>query len=216
MTPYRTDKIDTPTGEYTIELHYDDGPEQPYDEGFGLALVGDRRHCDLNTGEHSDEILSLIRYHSRENAYNGNIYDSEIRSAAAIARYLRVKYGLKGIREIDHDFHVSEPSSDRGEAIHGLAWAPDDATDPYKYTDNAIKEWRAWANGEVYGFIVSGPDDEHVDSCWGFYGDEEYMLEIAHDGINTDVETRLETAERITQERLIAANHVGAGFIGII
>lgn len=34
--------------------------------------------------------------------------------------------------------------------------------------------WRAWANGEVYGFIVEDEDGKHLDSCWGFYGWDGY------------------------------------------
>ncbi len=35
-----------------------------------------------------------------------------------------------------------------------------------------IAEFNAWAEGEVYGFIVENEDGEHLDSCWGFYGDD--------------------------------------------
>lgn len=28
-----------------------------------------------------------------------------------------------------------------------------------------------YLTGNVYGFVIEKPDGEHVDSCWGFYGD---------------------------------------------
>lgn len=39
-----------------------------------------------------------------------------------------------------------------------------------------VKEYDDYLTGNVYGFIVSD-DEEHVDSCWGFFGDSEYAME---------------------------------------
>jgi hypothetical protein len=35
-----------------------------------------------------------------------------------------------------------------------------------------IETYLAWADGEVYGFVVEDEDGNHVDSCWGFYGED--------------------------------------------
>ena len=35
-----------------------------------------------------------------------------------------------------------------------------------------IETFLAWAEGEVYGYIVEDEDGEHLDSCWGYYGDD--------------------------------------------
>ena len=36
-----------------------------------------------------------------------------------------------------------------------------------------INEFLAWAEGEVYGFVVKDDETgETLDSCWGFYGDD--------------------------------------------
>lgn len=43
--------------------------------------------------------------------------------------------------------------------------------------DSYIKEFDQWQRGEVYGFVVSSDDDDHMDSCWGFIGDTEGCLE---------------------------------------
>lgn len=29
--------------------------------------------------------------------------------------------------------------------------------------------------GDVWGFVVEDKDGEHLDSCWGFFGDDEYF-----------------------------------------
>jgi hypothetical protein len=39
-----------------------------------------------------------------------------------------------------------------------------------------ISTWSAWADGEIYGYIVKDLDGEHLDSCWEFYG-EKYARE---------------------------------------
>lgn len=205
MNAYREVEVDTPAGVYTVELHYDETPEQPYNDGLGFAFDGGRESIDQAMGDHADEVLSLIK-------------GSEVRSAAAIARYLRLKYGFKGIREVSGDYSTGEPSSDRGESFQGLAWAPDDATYPDSYTDAGIAEYRAWANGEVYGYVVLDPDGADFGSCWGFYGDdgEKYMLERAKDEVEYDATQRGIASERRASERLESANLAGAGFVGII
>jgi hypothetical protein len=43
-----------------------------------------------------------------------------------------------------------------------------------------IAEYSAYLSGEVYGFIISGPDGEELDSCWGFY-ERDYCEQSAKD-----------------------------------
>lgn len=35
-----------------------------------------------------------------------------------------------------------------------------------------FETFKAWADGEVYGYVVKDEDGEVVDSCWGYYGDD--------------------------------------------
>lgn len=37
-----------------------------------------------------------------------------------------------------------------------------------------MKEFNAWLEGEVYGYIVKDSYGEIADSCWGYYGPDEY------------------------------------------
>lgn len=39
--------------------------------------------------------------------------------------------------------------------------------------ESEIKEYDYYLRGEVYGYRVYDPDDNEIDSCWGFYGDPE-------------------------------------------
>jgi hypothetical protein len=204
-----SETVETVAGTYTVRWLYDDSPEQPYDNGFGLAMVRrDRWRIDHSVGEHADEVASLVEYHGRGNAYNGNIYDHEIRSSAAIARYLRIKHGIVGVLAVDDDYNGSQPSADRGETFVGLAWAPSDATDPDEYTRIVLSQWKAWANGDVFGWVAEDPSGEQVGSCWGYFdfdAEREYTLSEAKSAIDADV------AERIDR-----ANRAGAGVVDLI
>ena len=35
-----------------------------------------------------------------------------------------------------------------------------------------IKVYDQYLRGDVYGFMIETPDGEHINSCWGFYGDD--------------------------------------------
>ena len=41
---------------------------------------------------------------------------------------------------------------------------------------SSLDSCQAILDGEVYGFIVSSDDDDHMESCWGFIGDAEYCM----------------------------------------
>lgn len=40
-----------------------------------------------------------------------------------------------------------------------------------KYCKGFVSEIDAWLRGEVYGFVVTDPDGDEVESCWGFIDD---------------------------------------------
>jgi len=46
----------------------------------------------------------------------------------------------------------------------------------YEILQGEVKEYDQFLTGEVYGYEIE-KDDEHVDSCWGYYGDPaDYMI----------------------------------------
>jgi hypothetical protein len=62
-----------------------------------------------------------------------------------------------------------------------------------------INTWLAWGNGEVYGYIVEDQDGAHVDSCWGFYGED--GRKDAEQEAKSIIEWHIENDQE--QERLI-------------
>lgn len=207
--------IETPAGPYTLKWFQDESNEQPFDEGFGLVRIGDRNSIDIitSTTEHADTVASLIRYHRYDNACDGNIYDYEIRSAAAIARYARLKHGLRGVVEIDENFRPYPPSADKDESFVGLAWAPDDVPDENvaTYVVAALKEWHAWAEGDVFGWVLTAPDGTEVEAVWNYYGFYEDNGQRAY-----TLTEATDTAQRDAYGRVTSANLVGSGLVGLI
>jgi hypothetical protein len=47
---------------------------------------------------------------------------------------------------------------------------------PLDVADDLIKEWQAYLDGEVYGYVVEDETGNQVDSCWGFLADQEECL----------------------------------------
>lgn len=64
--------------------------------------------------------------------------------------------------------------------------------------EQELEEWQRWAQGDVYGVVVTGPDGETVDSCWGFYG-HEYALEEAARMLDDAIETEREEAAKVAR-----------------
>lgn len=55
-----------------------------------------------------------------------------------------------------------------------------------KAAESILAEYTAWANGQVYGFIVEDEEGEHLDSCWGFIepnGADGYVLEAGRESL---------------------------------
>jgi hypothetical protein len=52
--------------------------------------------------------------------------------------------------------------------------------------ESILAEYTAWANGQVYGFIIEDEEGEHLDSCWGFIepnGADGYVLEAGRESL---------------------------------
>jgi len=43
--------------------------------------------------------------------------------------------------------------------------------------EDELETLTKWANGEVYGFVITGPDGNELDSCWGYYSIEDIKAE---------------------------------------
>lgn len=39
--------------------------------------------------------------------------------------------------------------------------------------EGVVECWNDYLSGNVWGWILEGPDGEQVEACWGYYGDPE-------------------------------------------
>lgn len=206
---FASQTIETEAGEYQVRWYTDDSAEQPHDEGFTLAVNGSDPYgysdrIDIEHGDAPPWVWDVLRTSGR---HRQDSWEYELRSGAALVRYLTLK-GFKGVTLVTGDYYPVEASADRSERVHGVAWAPDDVTDPTEYVKSALEPWRSWASGDVFGWELTGPGGDNVDGCWGFYGfHREMELTLA--------EAR-HAAEYDAAQRTELAGQVGAGFVGII
>ena len=194
--------VETDAGEYTIIEYVDtDAGESPLDEhdheGMELYVYtwgnwGKWDNYYANTG--GTPASRALEYFISE--YGGD-------DGADVERRMRLWLRITGTPAT----FVSDAVNTYSDSYHYFALVDSTWTDPRQAARAVMSEWRAWAIGEVYGYVVEGPDGSHIDSCWGFIGDESrgYMLEQARDSVESDAGERLDTA-----------NLVGAGFVGII
>lgn len=59
-----------------------------------------------------------------------------------------------------------------------------------------VETWNRWLNGEVYGYIIETEDDDHADSCWGYY-EEDYCKSEANSAAEHLAEKRVKQAAEL-------------------
>ncbi len=72
-----------------------------------------------------------------------------------------------------------------------------------------VTTYNEYLTGEVYGYMVEDPNEDVVESCWGFYGGTEYITSEAKsivDGLDPAEDVLARTAEL---ERLVAGALAG-------
>lgn len=67
-----------------------------------------------------------------------------------------------------------------------------------RYLEGEVKEYDQYLTGEVYGYVIENEDGDHLDSCYGFFGDIEYvrseadsMASYHNKGIDKEIAERL-------------------------
>jgi hypothetical protein len=78
-----------------------------------------------------------------------------------------------------------------GESYHARAWIEEALR-------GELAVWNQYGQNDVYGYVVEDERGAHVDSCWGFYG-EDYAREEASDALTAAVEARKERQQEIAR-----------------
>ena len=170
---------------YRVRLELDDSGDKPYDEGacpilqVGFGGYGGREVTEFN-----------------EQAKGWGDIFTEIdrrfeKTLEVFERYLRIFHGTRSFKTDNSDnyHYVAFDTAEWREHL-GLTeeWAAKYSIEVEDIAKGSLDEVMAWANGEIYGFIVEKKvegiksfddediDDEdftewrEVDSCWGHYG----------------------------------------------
>lgn len=198
----RTD-IETDAGTYAVVVHLDEGrsdlnPLTEFDQtGFGYAVFERGRYdyetMNTLTGPAGNAVTTWL----------ADGYDDE-----DIERRFSLWRAITGDQT---ELVTYQADADRSTWYRCLAlvdYLPDYPDWDRKASALAsLKEFESWARGDVYGYVVESPSGDHVDSCWGFIGDESRgeMVQQATD-----------SAEADAAERVSSANVVGSGIVGLI
>ena len=65
-----------------------------------------------------------------------------------------------------------------------------DREDYLKMLEGQVETYNQYIMGEVYGFVVTAPEDDGWvgDSCWGYYGDSDYCISEAKEAIDSRID----------------------------
>jgi hypothetical protein len=177
---------------YRVRLELDEYPEKPYDEGATPILFREFRSYGSSRWEGFNEAGEAYA-----NALNRIWNEVPGDEEENIERYLRLFHGTYSITwdSSEYNRYVSFDTTVWRERV-GLTdeWLESNTLDRQTLSEGSLTEVMAWANGDVYGYIVerrvntvtqrtdyaTGEPlepvefDEWVDvedgSCWGFYG----------------------------------------------
>jgi hypothetical protein len=185
---------------FRVRLEYDDSPEAPYNDGSVPIFQLDSERSDY-IGGHSAEAFNR---QAEPYLQAFRAFEHTGRQVELFERYIRIFHGAVKVQE----WHLGYSREYGYLAFDTAVWreevgAPIESLQKEDY----LSEVRAWAEGDVYGWIVErnatytktysdgreedGEEWETVDSCWGFYG-RDYAEEAAKDALNDALDSSQE------------------------
>lgn len=195
MEPIQTINL---KGGYRIELHYDENPETPRNWDNLGTLYSNSRSYDFD-GHSITELIEDV---------GGSRYDNVIPWDLIGKKYYYLKVWIYDHSGITLRTGESNPWGsgytswdsylygvivcDKKKACkeYGYKRACKALQEKVeKYLDGEIDDLDKWVSGEIYGFRTFDADDNEIDSCWGFYSEEE-AIEEAKSMVDYDYELR--------------------------
>lgn len=189
----------------SIKIYYDEDPDSPREwDNLGTIYSNNRNYNldnhdidelldedgELNEKELSKHFIWLPVYayeHSGITVSTGHGYpyndgwDSGLFGIIAVSKErVRKEYGWKKITE------------ERRKRIE-------------KYLDGEIEVLDMYFTGEVYGYVAEDEEENHIESCWGFFGDGglEEAIREAKGAIDYELEERKEAEEKAYKAALV-------------
>lgn len=226
------EKRDLPDG-YAIEFRTDDDASNPlkeFDCEPTLVLHNKAEdHFGWTTDPEWGRKLNVALAEVAERGFTKKLH-GERGALAVVARWLRVFHDVPVVLPVGAGEHSgtwvylgsgSDQFDPQGWDSGWIGWffvtrkqlVEDWGHQPEDLTIERIEEllegsfgtFKSWVAGEVYGWIAKDPEGNEIDSCWGYYGDEEieedgYAYGCALDAVMGERGRRAEIAAKAAQE----------------
>ena len=199
-----------------------------YEEAYKNVVIKIYQDDDTQSPEEwQDENLFLVAYHrdftvdkkisqglAQCIANNGKYEDDSHEERAKEIKKLYHIFGLEAYIHSDISLSLSREGNfpDRNWDVSQLGVVlvskkeAKNRKEAHKIAKGLIETWNEYLSGEVYGYVIEDKNGEHLDSCWGFYGDyEENALKEARtiaEVSNKELEKKLKTDKLDTKKRL--------------
>lgn len=172
---------------YKVEVVYDQDPDSPRDwSPIGRMICSHKRY---KLGDDVDRTgMDLIRTFSQYDGWDeveNHIYDV-LNAKVVLPLYL---YDHSGISISTKPFSCSWDSGQIGFIYCTTAdilqftlskeWDDSLVETATRRLESEVQIYNQYLNGEVYGYRITDSNQEHVDSCYGYYGNPEECLEEA-------------------------------------
>ena len=126
---------------YRVRLEYDDSPEQPYDDGAVPILTYDHGRVEAFNSQAEDYVHAVSEILDRHGD-QGIDWDT-------LERFVKIFYGA-----VKLDRWFSDGLRGHYIAFDTAEWREKVGAPETLKDEDYLSEVRAWANGEVYGYIV--------------------------------------------------------------
>jgi len=149
---------------HIIKIMHDENAMRPDEWAHDSFLVYDHRNfCVEKKGFDPSEIFEHMKT-SKSPLYDGHWYFPVY---AYIHSGVTLSLGKSG-----YPFTCPWDTSFKGfclvKRVKGWSWTREKARD---IAEGTVKTWDDYCSGNIYGFECETKEGEHIDSCWGFYGD---------------------------------------------
>lgn len=153
----------------TVEIHTDEDPSSPreYDNYATLACwhrhrnLGDEQIEGMNADELHERVGDVIAILPLYVYEHGGITMS---TGAFSCPWDSGQVGWGYITK-SRAATMGEPNLDRETAE--------------RYIREEVSTYDDYLTGQCYGYVIEGKDGDHLDSCWGFIGDLDYVRQEA-------------------------------------
>jgi hypothetical protein len=181
---------------YTATLYYDSEPESPADwDNLGVITYNKSSRYVLGyEGVDSDEDAEIARK-VESGEYIGIPVYAYVHSGATICAGYRNPFNCEWDSGRSGWVYVSR--ADALKEVGGTKMSKKKRETIERILRGQVDTFATYLEGQVYGIVITDPDGEEVDSCWGFYGFDYAKEEAEHMLKNYNRPVQLELFEEL-------------------